>query len=101
MLPLWLTQQSRKLPPMKINDYSGECGQLHNQPATIDNRMSIAQMFLYQYCRPADGILNPNGPLAHTISPGMRNTAGFIWLEVMKLKLRKLILRAVSAFSSN
>ena len=31
----------------------------------------MAQMSLYCYCQPADGVLDPNGPLAHTIAPNV------------------------------
>ena len=31
----------------------------------------MAQMSLYRYCRAADGVLDPKGPLAHTIPPNV------------------------------
>ena len=31
----------------------------------------MAQMSLYRYCRAADGVLDPKGPLARTIPPNV------------------------------
>ena len=69
----------------------------------------MVQMSLYRYCRAADGVLDPKGPLAtradrrlqlhHPIIIGAAPRVGRCTVQSRKLKPRKLILSAYVDFS--
>ena len=69
----------------------------------------MVQMSLYRYCRAADGVLDPKGPLAtradrrlqlhHPIIVGAAPRVGRRTVQSRKLKPRKLILSAYVDFS--